>query len=57
MNGTQRAQRSAYPRWYERVRAVVGIAVVNVIFGVLIAAGIGVLILLVAFAVDLAISS
>ena len=52
-----RAQPSTYPRWYERLRAIVGIAVVNVVFGVLIAAGIGVLIFLAAFAVDLAISS
>ena len=57
MSPTQRMQPSTYPRWYERLRAIVGIAVVNVVFGVLIAAGIGVLIFLAAFAVDLAISS
>jgi len=52
-----RAQPSVYPRWYERVRAVVGIAVINVAIGVLLAVGVGVLIFLVAFAVELAISS
>ena len=52
-----RAQPSAYPRWYERLRAVAGIAVINVVIGVLIAAGVGALIFLVAFAVELAISS
>jgi|KBSMisStaDraftv2_1062788.scaffolds.fasta_scaffold975084_2 hypothetical protein len=57
MNGTQRTGPSTYPRWYERLRAIVGIAVVNVVFGVLIAAGIGLLIFLAIFAVDLAISS
>ena len=57
MNGTQRTGPSTYPRWYERLRAIVGIAVVNVVFGVFIAAGIGLLILLAIFAVDLAISS
>jgi hypothetical protein len=57
MNETQRTRPSTYPRWYERLRAIVGIAVVNVVFAVLIAVGIGVLIFLAAFAVDLAISS
>jgi hypothetical protein len=52
-----RAQPSAYPRWYERLRAVFGIAVLNVFIGVLIAAGIGALLFLIAFAVELAISS
>ena len=52
-----RAQPSAYPRWHERLRAVAGIAVLNVVIGVLIAAGVGALIFLVAFAVELAISS
>ena len=54
---TPRAQPSAYPRWYERLRAIAGIAVVNVVIGVLLAAGVGALIFLVAFAVELAISS
>ena len=52
-----RTQQSAYPRWYERVRAVAGIAVVNVVIGVAIAVGVGALLFLVAFAVELAISS
>jgi hypothetical protein len=52
-----RAQPSAYPRWYERVRAIAGIAVLNVVIGVAIAVGIGALLFLVAFAVELAISS
>jgi hypothetical protein len=52
-----RAQPSAYPRWYERIRAVAGIAVVNVVIGVAIAVGIGALLFLAAFAVELAISS
>ena len=54
MNGTQP---SAYPRWYERLRAVAGIAAVNVVLGVLLAAGVGAVLFLVAFAVELAISS
>ncbi|MEO5842544.1 MAG: hypothetical protein ABIQ73_03935 [Acidimicrobiales bacterium] len=52
-----RAQPSTYPRWYERLRAVLGIAVLNVIIGVLIAVGVGALLFLAAFAVELAISS
>ena len=52
-----RAQPSAYPRWYERLRAVAGIAVMNVVIGVLLAAGVGALIFLAAFAIELAISS
>jgi hypothetical protein len=52
-----RAQPSTYPRWYERLRAIAGIAVVNVVIGVLVAAGVGALIFLAAFAVELAISS
>ena len=52
-----RAQPSTYPRWYERLRALFGIAVLNVVIGVLIAAGIGALRFLIAFAVELAISS
>jgi hypothetical protein len=52
-----KAQPSTYPRWYERLRAVAGIAVVNVVIGVLLAAGVGAMLFLVAFAVELAISS
>ena len=52
-----RAQPSAYPRWYERLRAVAGIAALNVVIGVFIAAGVGALIFLIAFAIELAISS
>jgi len=52
-----KAQPSTYPRWYERLRAVLGIAVLNVVIGVLIAVGVGALLFLVAFAVELAISS
>jgi hypothetical protein len=52
-----RAQPSAYPRWYERVRAVAAIAIMNVCIGVLLALGVGALIFLAAFAVELAISS
>jgi hypothetical protein len=52
-----RAHSSAYPRWYERLRAIAGIAVVNAVIGILLAAGIGALIFLVAFAVEAAISS
>ena len=52
-----RAQPSTYPRWSERLRAVAGIAVVNVVIGVLLAAGVGAMLFLVAFAVELAISS
>ena len=52
-----KAQPSSYPRWYERLRAVAGIAVVNVVIGLLLAAGVGALLFLVAFAVELAISS
>ncbi|MEO8693847.1 MAG: hypothetical protein ABI658_10035 [Acidimicrobiales bacterium] len=52
-----RAEPSTYPRWYERLRAVLGIAVLNVVIGVLIAAGIGALLFLLAFAVELAISA
>jgi hypothetical protein len=52
-----RAQPSTYPRWYERLRAVAGIALVNVVIGVLLAVGVGAMLFLVAFAVDLAISS
>ena len=57
MNEAQRTQPSTYPRWHERLRAIAGIAVVNVVIGVLLAAGVGVVIFLVAFAVELAISS
>ena len=52
-----KTQPSTYPRWYERLRAVAGIAVLNVIIGLLLAAGVGALLFLVAFAVELAISS
>jgi hypothetical protein len=52
-----RTQPSTYPRWYERLRAVLGIAALNVVIGVLLAVGVGALLFLVAFAVELAISS
>ncbi len=46
-----------YPAWWERLRAIVGLAAINALLGVLIAIGIGVVVFLIVFAFDLAISS
>jgi hypothetical protein len=46
-----------YPAWWERLRAVVGLAALNALLGLLIAIAIGVVVFLIVFAFDLAISS
>ena len=49
--------RAAYPRWWERLRALAGLAVLNVALGLLVAAGFGLVLLLVGVAIEFAISS
>ena len=49
--------RGAYPRWWERLRAVFGLAALNVALGIAVAIAFALIVVMVGFAFEVAISS